>query len=122
MWEAFEISDGQNRLNKGEIILKLNPKLSPIKVAIFPLVNKEGMDKSAQQIFEDLKEKISCEYDDKGSIGRRYRRQDEIGTPFCVTVDGETKKNNSVTIRQRDTGRQKRIKIKDLYNYLETNI
>ena len=122
LWEAFEISDGQNRLNRGEIILKINPKLSPIKVAIFPLVNKEGMDKTAQQIFEDLKEKISCEYDDKGSIGRRYRRQDEIGTLFCVTIDGETKKNKSVTIRHRDTGRQKRIKIKDLYNYLETNI
>lgn len=122
LWDGFEVSDGSNRLSKGEIILKLNPKLSPIKVAIFPLVNKDGMDKNARQVYDELKEKFSSEYDDKGSIGRRYRRQDEIGTPFCITIDGETKKDNSATVRSRDTGRQKRVKIKDLYNYLAVNI
>lgn len=122
LWDAYEVSSGENRLSKGEIILKLNPKLSPIKVAIFPLVNKDGMDKQAKVIYKELKDKLSSEYDDKGSIGRRYRRQDEIGTPYCVTVDGETKTDYSVTVRARDTGRQKRVKIKDLYNYLAVNI
>ena len=72
-------------------VLSLHPKLAPVKVAILPLVNKEGMDDRAREIFESLKRRIGAEYDDKGAIGKRYRRHDEIGTPWCVTIDGETR-------------------------------
>ncbi len=100
---------------KGEIVLRLPPKLSPNKIAIFPLVkNNEDFVKVSKDIYDDLKKNFKVVYDQSGSVGKRYVRQDEIGTPFCLTVDGDSIKNKDVTIRDRDTTQQKRIKISEL--------
>lgn len=97
------------------IILKLNPKIAPIKVAIFPLVKKdEKLVEISRKIYNELKKEWNITYDDSGSIGRRYARNDEAGTPFCITIDGDSINNQDVTIRNRDDGAQKRIPIKDL--------
>ena len=99
---------------RGNIVLKLNPKLSPIKITIFPLVNKPGIIKLAKEIQNKLKEKYAVFYDKSGSIGRRYARQDEIGTPICLTIDFDSLKNKDVTLRDRDSTSQIRIKIDKL--------
>jgi glycyl-tRNA synthetase len=91
------------------IVMKFHPRLAPIKAAIFPLVNKDGMDEEAQRLYRELKASFNVVYDQSGAIGRRYRRQDEAGTPFCITVDGDTMKDGTVTIRDRDTLKQERI-------------
>ena len=91
------------------VVLKLHPRLAPVKAAVFPLVKKDGMPEVAQKIYRELKQHFNAFYDEKGAVGRRYRRQDEAGTPYCITVDGETLQNQSVTIRDRDTLRQWRI-------------
>jgi glycyl-tRNA synthetase len=93
------------------VYMKLHPRLAPYKAAIFPLVNKDGMPEVAQSLYRELKRSFNVFYDEKGAVGRRYRRQDEIGTPFCVTIDGDTLKDNTVTIRDRDTSKQQRIPI-----------
>ncbi|MFH1661971.1 MAG: glycine--tRNA ligase [Candidatus Falkowbacteria bacterium] len=104
---------------KDRTVLKINKKLAPIKVAIFPLLkNKPALVKKAREIYDSLKTKFMCEFDDNGNIGKRYRRQDEIGTPYCVTVDFDSLEHDDVTIRDRDTMKQKRVKIKELNNYL----
>ncbi len=100
-------------------ILKLNPKLSPVKAAVFPIVKQQKFKKFAEKVFDTLKEKWNIIYDDSGSIGRRYARNDEIGTPFCVTVDGDSLKNKDVTIRDRNSAKQFRVKIDDLKNIFE---
>jgi len=106
-----------------EVVLKLHKSLAPIKVAVLPLVrNKEAIVKKAKEVFELLKPHFMCQYDEVGSIGRRYRRQDEIGTPFCVTIDFDTLKQNDVTVRDRDTMEQERVKIKSLVDYLKTRL
>ena len=93
-------------------VLKLSPKISPIKVAVFPLMNKNNMPEISKKITEKIKKAgIACFYDSGGSIGKRYRRQDEAGTPFGITVDHDTLEDNTVTIRDRDTMEQKRISI-----------
>lgn len=99
---------------RGYVVLNLPSKLAPIKVAIFPIVKKEEFTKFARDIFESLKLEMSVVYDKSGSIGRRYARNDEIGTPYCITIDGDSLKKNDVTIRDRDTTKQKRIKVKEL--------
>lgn len=92
------------------VVLRLHPRLSPIKAAVFPLIKKEGMPEKAAEIYRSLKQAgIEATYDVSGAIGRRYRRQDEIGTPYCFTVDGQTIQDGSVTVRDRDTLEQKRI-------------
>jgi len=91
------------------VYLKLHPRLAPIKAAVFPLVKKDGMPESAREIYAQLKPHFNVFYDEKGAVGRRYRRQDEIGTPFCITVDGQTLSDGTVTIRDRDTLRQWRV-------------
>jgi len=96
------------------VVLKLHPKISPIKAAIFPIVKKEEFEKLCENIFEDLKSEWNIVYDESGSIGRRYARNDEIGTPYCITVDEESLKNKDVTIRDRDTKKQIRVKISEL--------
>ncbi|MFA5952983.1 MAG: glycine--tRNA ligase [Candidatus Pacearchaeota archaeon] len=102
------------------IVLKLPAKLAPIKIAIFPLVrNNPEIMKLSNEIYEILRKDFNVEYDESGSIGRRYARNDEIGTPFCVTIDEESLKKKDVTIRDRDTTKQIRIKIKDLKNILK---
>ncbi|MDY3556627.1 glycine--tRNA ligase [Gemmata sp. JC717] len=91
------------------IVMRFHPRLAPIKAAIFPLVNKDGMDEAAKELYRSLKPHFNVVYDQSGAIGRRYRRQDEAGTPFCITVDGDTMKDGTVTIRDRDTLKQERI-------------
>ena len=109
---------------KGEtrVVLKFHPRLAPIKVAILPLVNKDGMPEAAREIEADLRPFMRVFYDSKGAVGRRYRRQDEAGTPFCVTVDTQTTEDNTVTIRDRDTMKQERAKIKDLKKILQEKL
>ncbi len=116
----------KEKLEKDErVVFKVNNKLAPIKIAVFPLLkNREELVKKAKEVYEMLKENFrdfyfKIEYDEKGSIGRRYRRQDEIGTPYCITIDFESLENDDVTIRDRDTMKQERIKIKELVNYLK---
>jgi glycyl-tRNA synthetase len=100
-------------------VLKLSKKLAPIKVAIFPLLkNKPELVKKAKEIFNSLKTRFMCEFDDHGNIGKRYRRQDEIGTPYCVTVDFDSLKKGDVTVRDRDSMEQERVKIDKLESYL----
>jgi glycyl-tRNA synthetase len=94
-------------------VMKFHPRLAPIKVAVFPLVRKDGMPEIAEDIYRAAKRHVSAYYDEKGAVGRRYRRQDEIGTPFCITVDGQTLVDRTVTIRDRDTLAQWRVKIDD---------
>jgi glycyl-tRNA synthetase len=109
---------------KGEkrVVLKLNPRVAPIKVGVFPLVKKDGMPQIAIDIFHTLKQHFKCFYDDGGAVGRRYRRQDEAGTPYCLTVDGQTKEDNTVTLRERDSMEQIRIKIDDLVDELKKRL
>jgi glycyl-tRNA synthetase len=92
-------------------VMRFHPRLAPVKVAVFPLVNKDGMPDKALKLYRELKPLVNAAYDDKGAIGRRYRRQDEAGTPFCVTIDGDTMANDTVTIRDRDTLQQRRVPI-----------
>lgn len=99
-------------------VLKFHPKLAPIKAAILPLVNKDGMPEVARKIEVDLRPFLRIFYDDKGAIGRRYRRMDEAGTPFCITVDTQTLQDETVTIRERDSMQQVRVAISGLLNYL----
>ncbi len=102
-----------------EVVLRLDKELAPIKVAVLPLVrNKKDLVKKAQEVYDLLKGHWLSQYDEVGSIGRRYRRQDEVGTPFCLTIDFETLKQNDVTVRDRDTMKQKRVKIGELIDYL----
>ncbi len=106
-----------------ETLLRIDKKLAPVKVAILPLVkNKEDITNKAREVYETLKKHFVCEYDEVGAIGRRYRRHDEIGTPFAVTIDFDTLTNNDVTIRNRDTMKQERVKIEDLVRILKEAI
>jgi glycyl-tRNA synthetase len=92
--------------------------MAPIKAGIFPLVNKDGMPEVAERLYMDLRNKFMCEYDPKQSIGKRYARMDEIGTPYCITIDGETLKDQAVTIRERDTLQQQRVSLDKVDAYL----
>jgi glycyl-tRNA synthetase len=103
-------------------LLRFSPALAPVKSAIFPLVKKEGMPEIARNIYNDLKKYINCFYDEKGAVGRRYRRQDEAGTPFCVTVDGQTLQDSTVTIRDRDSMEQIRISTDKILNHLREKL
>src|SRR6059058_6081505 len=95
-------------------VLRLHPRLAPVKVAVLPLVSKEGMPEKAREVHEALREHLTAEYDEGGSIGRRYRRQDEIGTPWGITVDGQTLTDDTVTLRDRDSLEQVRVAIEGL--------
>ncbi len=113
-----EESEGETR-----VVLAFPPRLAPIKIAVFPLLkNKPELVAKAREVFDSLKQNWRCEFDDNGNIGKRYRRQDEIGTPFCVTVDFESLENEEVTVRHRDEMTQERIKISDLENYFRLKI
>jgi glycyl-tRNA synthetase len=100
-------------------VLRLSPKIAPIKAAILPLVNKDGMPEIAEKVYHDLKKKFKVFYDDGGSVGRRYARMDEAGCPFCITIDGQTKEDETVTIRDRDSMQQTRHKIEELESFLQ---
>jgi glycyl-tRNA synthetase len=97
---------------KPRTVMKFHPRLAPVKAAILPLVNKEGMPEKARILYKELKADFSVDYDDGGAVGRRYRRQDEAGTPWCITIDGQTLQDDTVTIRERDTTTQRRIPMK----------
>ena len=103
-------------------LLRFHPALAPVKAAIFPLVKKEGMPDIARKIYDDLKKYFNCFYDEKGAVGRRYRRQDEAGTPFCVTVDGQTLEDNTVTVRDRDSMEQERIPTDKILGHLREKL
>ncbi len=104
-------------------ILKLHPKLAPYKVAVFPLLaNKENLVEKAREVYLDLKKHFNTAWDDRGNIGKRYYSQDEIGTPWCVTIDFETLENNTATIRDRDTAKQERVDIKSILRYIQERL
>ena len=106
----------EETLEGGEtrVVLSLPPALAPVKLAILPLVKKDGLPEKARLIMDDLKFSFACLYDEKDSIGKRYRRQDAIGTPFCATIDHQTLEDNTVTIRYRDTMEQERVSVDTL--------
>ena len=105
------------------VVMKLHPRLAPVKVAVFPLVKRDGMDAIARRIHEQVRASgVACFYDEKGAIGRRYRRQDEAGTPFCVTVDGQTLQDDTVTIRDRDSLAQQRIGSSEVVAHVKARI
>ena len=114
-YEEEEIAEGDVRT-----VLHLHPALAPYKVAVLPLSKK--LSAKAEEIYANLSKKYMCEYDEAGSIGKRYRREDEIGTPYCITIDFETENDNSVTIRDRDTMEQVRVKIDDLEKWIDEKI
>jgi len=118
--DAYAVEEAPNA--KGDMekrtVLKLHKDLAPIKVAVLPLSRNERLVPKAREVFDLLKGNRMCDYDDAGSIGRRYRRQDEVGTPFCVTVDFESLDDNAVTIRDRDSMSQDRIPVAVLGEYL----
>lgn len=111
------------REEEKRVVLKLNPKLAPYKVAVFPLLaNKPELVEKAQAIYKDLRQNFVTVFDGRGNIGKRYYAQDEIGTPFCVTVDFQTLEDDTVTIRDRDTMKQERIKVGEISSYLKTKL
>ena len=122
--DAFnEIEGGRTQESEEkEFLLKLKSNIAPVKVAVLPLVkNKEEITSKAKEVYNMLKDNFSCQYDETGAIGRRYRRQDEIGTPWAVTIDFESIVNNDVTLRNRDTMEQQRVKISDLISIINEN-
>jgi glycyl-tRNA synthetase len=122
--DAYTVEEAPNA--KGEMekrtVLKLHKDLAPIKVAVLPLSRNERLVPKAREVFDLLKGSWMCDYDDAGSIGRRYRRQDEVGTPFCVTVDFESLDDNAVTIRDRDTMSQDRLPVDALSDSLDSRL
>jgi glycyl-tRNA synthetase len=114
--EAYRHEKGRNG---AEEFLSFKPKFAPVKAGVFPLVNKDGMPEVAEKLYLDLRQRFTCEYDPKQSIGKRYARMDEIGTPFCVTVDGDTLKDQTVTVRERDTAGQQRVAIDKVPAFLQ---
>jgi len=117
--EEVSSEDGKKDIR---VVLRIPAPLAPIKLAVMPLVKKDGLPEIAREIIDDLKFDFNCQYDEKDSIGKRYRRQDAIGTPFCVTVDHQTSEDNTVTIRYRDTMAQDRVAISDLKNIISGEV
>jgi glycyl-tRNA synthetase len=109
---------------EGEVrtVLRLHPRLAPIKVAVLPLLRKDGQPELAASVFHALRGSVQSEYDEGGSIGRRYRRQDEIGTPWCVTIDHESTAERTVTLRERDSLQQQRVPIDGLAEEIEQRL
>ena len=116
-YEEEKLENGETR-----VVLKLPVALAPVKLAILPLVKKDGLPEKAHEIMQQLKFHFNCKYEEKDSIGKRYRRQDAIGTPFCITVDHDTLKDNCVTLRDRDTMEQTRVPIDSLLSLIEEKV
>ena len=116
-YEEEKLENGETR-----VVLKLPAALAPVKLAILPLVKKDGLPEKAHEIMQQLKFHFNCKYEEKDSIGKRYRRQDAIGTPFCITVDHDTLKDNCVTLRDRDTMEQTRVPIDSLLSHIEEKV
>ena len=103
-------------------VLRLHPSMAPVKVAVLPLLRKDGHPEKAREIYETLRRRMSAEYDEGGNIGKRYRRQDEIGTPFAVTVDHQTFEDDTVTLRERDTLTQERVPVEGIGDLLAARV
>jgi glycyl-tRNA synthetase len=116
-YEEEEVPNAKGGVDK-RTVLHLDPRLAPVKVAVLPLSRNEALSPTARGIADDLRGNWNVDFDDSGAIGRRYRRQDEIGTPFCVTVDFDSLEDKAVTVRDRDTMKQDRIPIDGLSAYL----
>ena len=117
--DAYDVEEVEGRQRT---VLRLHPRLAPVKVAVLPLVSRDGMPERAREVFDSLRHRIPAEYDEGGSIGKRYRRQDEIGTPWGVTVDGQTAEDDTVTLRDRDSLEQRRVPIDGLADALEVRL
>lgn len=121
---AFTIESlpNNNGMDDERVVLKIHPSLAPVKLAVLPLVRKDGLPEIARKIMDDLKFSFNCQYEEKDSIGRRYRRQDAIGTPFCITIDHQTTEDETVTIRYRDSMEQERVHIPELQQILHNKV
>ena len=108
--------------NASRVVLKIPPALAPVKVAVLPLIKKDGLPETAREILDKLKFDFNCQYEEKDSIGKRYRRQDAIGTPFCITIDHQTKDDNTVTIRYRDSMEQERVNIDEISKIIKEKV
>jgi glycyl-tRNA synthetase len=110
--EAYDedTAPDENGKPQARTVLRFHPRLAPFKAAVLPLVKKDGMPERAQGLYRELKQELPVTYDEGAAIGRRYRRQDEIGTPFCLTIDGETMADGTITIRERDAMTQRRVR------------
>jgi glycyl-tRNA synthetase len=121
--EAYEEQDlSTDEKKDSRVVLKLPAKLAPLKLAILPLVKKDGLPEIARSIMDECKSQFRCFYEEKDTIGKRYRRMDAIGTPFCVTIDHQTKEDNTVTIRYRDTMQQERIPVSKVKEIVQAAI
>ena len=116
-YEEEKLADGSERT-----VLRIPPAVAPVKVAVLPLLKKDGLPEKALEVLDNLKFQFNCQYDEKDAIGRRYRRQDAIGTPYCVTVDHQTLEDNTVTIRERDSMEQTRVAIDSLEGLMEEKL
>jgi glycyl-tRNA synthetase len=114
--EVSTASGGEDR--ESRTVLRLHPALAPVKAAVLPLVKRDGQPELARRVFDELRRRLPAEYDEGGSIGRRYRRQDEIGTPWAVTIDGQSVADGTVTVRDRDSLSQERVAIDALADAL----
>jgi glycyl-tRNA synthetase len=108
-YQEEKLEDGTER-----VVMRIPPFLAPVKAAVLPLVAKDGLPEKGREIFDSLKYEYMCQYEEKDSIGKRYRRHDAIGTPYCITIDHQTLEDNTVTIRERDSMKQERVLISDL--------
>ena len=115
--EREGVGEGEHRT-----LLRLHPRLAPVKAAVLPLVGKDGQPELAREVLRALRERVHCEYDDGGAIGRRYRRQDEIGTPFCLTIDHQSLEDRTLTLRDRDTLEQQRLPIEGITEEIERRV
>jgi len=119
MVDAYDEEEVEGR---ERVVLRLHPRLAPVKVAVLPLLNKLGQPEKARAIYEELRDRMPAEFDTGGSIGKRYRRQDEIGTPWGVTVDHQTMEDDTVTLRDRDSLEQTRIPVAEIGDELERRL
>jgi glycyl-tRNA synthetase len=120
-YEEQKVADKGND-DDWRTVMRFHPILAPITVAVLPLMKKDGLAELAKELREELKEDYSTDYDQSGAIGRRYRRQDEVGTPYCVTIDYQSKEDGTVTVRDRDTMLQERVQKNELALYLRSKI
>jgi glycyl-tRNA synthetase len=121
--EAYQEEDlSTAEKQDSRVVLKLPAMLSPIKLAVLPLVKKDGLPEIARELMNECKHHFRCFYEEKDAIGKRYRRMDAIGTPFCVTIDHQTKEDQTVTIRYRDSMKQERVPISEVKQLVEREI
>jgi glycyl-tRNA synthetase len=114
--------DEEEVAGRKRTVLRLHPRLAPVKVAVLPLVSRDGMPEKARTVYEELRSRVPAEFDEGGSIGRRYRRQDEIGTPWGITIDGQTMEDDTVTLRDRDSLEQVRVPVSGLADELAVRL